>query len=138
MKSFNHWPLLITPCLIFLVSDLSRPAAKSKVIHYNRTKPFISDPSQPLQHIAPFHRHSPPLASHAIIYPTTSHTYIHSTVPSTSTTCTMHLPPPVHFPVGCDVCPLIFRTLSYNGHNSHIAMLTHCYCCCFCYLHANG
>lgn len=52
-----------SPPVTFLIRDLSRPDAKSKVIHYNRTKPFISDPSQPMRHLTPFNRHVAPPAT---------------------------------------------------------------------------
>lgn len=49
-----------SPPVTFSMRDLSRPEAKPKVIHYNRTKPFISDPSQPIQYITPSNRHLTP------------------------------------------------------------------------------
>lgn len=77
------------PPVTFLVRDLSRPGAKPKVIHYNRTKPFISDPSQPLRYITPSNKHqahpttlsgflpspslpaTPTFAQHPLIHPPT-------------------------------------------------------------------
>ena len=120
--------------VLFLVCDLSRPTVKPKVIHYNRTKRFISDPSQPLQHITPFHRHSSPRANLLVFLPYPNlpatptfsqrpHTYIHNTglgpqhpqqTPTRFCPCGWALknsqyPAPVHSPVGHVIC------LSFSG-----------------------